>query len=290
MISHLLLPRARKTHLLTLISERLKRMAALLARSSGPDATRLGRGLAAGRVVKSQLRRLPELSACKLDCRYGNAGTCIGATAAVLTAIGILVNCNNADWFRRRAALLSALVRTEGHLTDWCSRGTDVDAAAVLACECRAIARSIRAVEVAILISAESGLDAIQSMRLQLSAAQKAAFAPTYLSLHSQTDVLETIERRELVFDEEPPPVAPAPPAQQAGDFVPLSELVIPTRACESSSSGSSSGVVSSISSSGASEFEAVEMGFETTDWLDGQLAKTETGGRERSVDFGQRI
>lgn len=273
MVSHLLLPRARKAHVLTLIAEQLKRMSALLARSSGPDVDRLGRGLAAGYVVRSQLRRLPELAQIKLDCRYGNTGTAIGATASVLTAIGILLNKGNCEWFHKRAVLLSALVRSEAYLTDWHSRSSDVDALAVLACERRAIARAVRGVEVAILIATEMGLDEMGSMRLQLRTAMRAAFAPTHLSLNTQDEILASIERRELVFDEAPLPFFKEKRlVPEAADFVPLSELVIKSGdgVGSSSSSGSSSGIVSSISNSDTSEFDEVETGsgcFETDNW-----------------------
>jgi hypothetical protein len=273
MMNHLLMPKARKSAVLTCIAERVRRMAALLARSSGQDVIRLGRGLAAGRLIVSQARALPELLGVKIDPRYGNAGTIIGATASVIIACSILVTPSNAEWFRGRAAFLSALVRCEGHLNDWTSQSTDCDAAAVLECECRAVARAIRATEVAILIATERGLDAMASVRLQLGAAQKAAFPPTQISLQMQPAILAAIERRELIFEDACPMVEDQPPPLSAPDgVIPLAELgrFDVGNSGSSSSSGSSSGV---LLSSASSEMYETGSGSLETEQLDQGLS-----------------
>lgn len=202
LISHCLLPKAKKAHLVTVIRNRLERIARLLALSSGPDVQFLARGLASAPLVRSQRRLLPEIAQAGVDSKYGCVATPIGATAAIICAVSTLTSRANADWMKERVVLLSAFLRAESQLRDWAQMTSwDAEARSSIDAEQRAIVRAGKAVEVAIEVSSERDLDAMGSMRLQLAAAERAAYAPHALCAHTQATLLSKIEARELISD-----------------------------------------------------------------------------------------
>lgn len=199
LIAHCLLPRAKKCHVFIVIRERLARIARLLSLSSGGDVQFLARGIASAPLVRSQRRLLPELKNTGIDAKYGCVATPVGATAAVICTVALLVSKGTCEWIKSRALLLSALIRAESQLIDWGQAGSwDAEARASLEAERRALARAAKAVEVAIVQSTEQNLGAMESMRLQLAAAEHGAFPPCSIGQNTQAMLTRKIEAREM--------------------------------------------------------------------------------------------
>ena len=80
---------AEKAYVLRSVRTQLLPLAEALKTISGADAVFLSRGLASCRVAQAQRDCLTEPLA-KIDSKYGNVYTCIGATAAILTCFGVM--------------------------------------------------------------------------------------------------------------------------------------------------------------------------------------------------------
>lgn len=262
-MQHCLLPKAKKSALIVVVRERLLRISKLLSLSSGPDVEFLARGLASAPLVRSQRRLLPEIKSAGVDSRYGCVATPIGATAAIICTIALLVSRESSQWLKERAVLLSALVRAESQLVDWSQTGTwDAEARSSLEAEKRALARATKAVEIAILQSTEQNLDSMTSMRLQLAAAEHAAFPPCRIGQSTQDAVIQKIQSRQMLTNSVSSLEA-APPRgwPSALTVVPLAALPADGRMVElgsSSSSGTESLTVISDVASVTSEWDSV--------------------------------
>ena len=276
LIGHCLLPKAKRCNLIVVIRERLLRMVRLLSLSSGEDVQFLARGLASAPIVRSQRRNLAELrieADVHKNSRHGNIAAAIGATAAIITCIAILTSKKTALWIHGRAVLLSAFVRAESMLTDWMQMSAwDPEARGSLEAERRAICRACKAVQVAILMSTEQNLDPFSSIRLQLAAAERAAFPPAWVGSTTHESLLEKIEQRELLgpdlaqTEALPPSTWSTRPVQDNLKIVPLAALLSnksDTDDTESSSSSSVSGGthMQSDAVSEVSAFEELEVG-----------------------------
>ena len=269
-INFALLPKAKRSHLLTVLRGRLQRMATFLSLASGPDTVFLARGLASARIVRSQRRTLPEIkNGTGVDPKYGDVGTAIGATAAVLAVVGTLVSRDNVSWMKERSVLLSAIVRAEIQMVDWSSRvAWDAETRSALDAERRAATRAATAVEMAVLLAQEQKLSDMENMRLQLAAAERAAFAPYNLSEKTQEAVLLKIKNRELIASSvqamEMQPVVASWAVPVSPSYVPLAALPAPGHPRILDSSSESGSMPSSASSSwdelSQSESSMVEM------------------------------
>jgi len=265
LMAHCLLPRAKKSALIVIVRARLLRISKLLSLSTGPDVEFLARGLASAPLVRSQRRLLPEIKNARVDSRYGCVATPIGATAAIICTIALLVSRDSAGWMKERAVILSALVRAESQLEDWGQTGSwDTEARSSLEAEKRALARASKAVEVAILQSSEQNVDAMTSIRLQLAAAEHGAFPPCYIGQNTQNAIVKKIESRQLMANSLSSMEA-APPRGWPSTLavVPLAALPADGSRVElgsSSSSGTESLTVVSETASVVSEWENVSV------------------------------
>ena len=78
-----------KAYVLRSIRTQLLPLAEALKTIGGADAVFLSRGLASCRVATAQRDCITEPLA-KIDSKYGNVYTCIGATATILTCFGVM--------------------------------------------------------------------------------------------------------------------------------------------------------------------------------------------------------
>ena len=89
----------------------------------GADVPHLARGMASCRVVQAQRSALREVGAPgfpKIDHKYGNACTAVGATAAMLVAFGVMSTVpDHAAHFWREGSLWKALRCAEEALASW---------------------------------------------------------------------------------------------------------------------------------------------------------------------------
>ena len=171
-----------------------------------------------------------------LDSKYGNAHTCIGATATLLCCFGTMATVpDHARHFVADSSIIKALRCAHEALEFWKVSSTHMTDThwAALASEKRAIARAVAGARCAAREAARRALDPTASVLLQLQWAREAAFPSNQLvSEFSQARLMEQIQRQELFTNKMPgpswPPCAPMTSFATAAllvDVVPLSQI-----------------------------------------------------------------
>ena len=165
--------RSIRTHLLP-AAEALRYM-------RGADVPHLARGMASCRVVHAERASIREVSAPnfpKIDFKYGNSCTAVGATATLLVVFGVMSTVpDHSAHFWREGSLWKALRCAEEALGSWrpaavCMPETHWQA---LGAECRAMHRACLAAYVTWKRLANT-VGAAEGMQLLLQAAQRAAY------------------------------------------------------------------------------------------------------------------
>ena len=230
-VAHTKIDGAKTSTVLRRLRESLERISYLHSRMSGPDAEALAGGLAASRAITAQQKLLPELNAVKIDSKYGNAATVVGATASILCTLGMLSGSANASFLLEHKVLQTALDKAEASLSQW----AEVAKLAVnggehnLNAERRAIRRA--KIGAAAAAATSTATFPLGMLAAQLHAAARAAFPPVYVSGTTQKGLCLAIAQNALRAS-----CAPDTHACQRC-FVPLSELP----ACEPPTGSSSS-------------------------------------------------
>ena len=245
------------------IAENLKSM-------RGCDAVCLSRGLASCRVAHAQRDVITETLS-KIDSKYGNAYTCLGATAAILACFGAMSSVHqHAKHFLSDDSLFKALRCATEQLDHWrsstCTMGEDGWAA--LDAERRALRRATDAARLALHVWQDAPVD--ERIHHQLAWARTAAFpAHTLVNAYTQPNILRAIETQTLFTTSrnaicKPTHVVETVPLSQISEGKLLTRKV--RTKCDSASDASSSWVTFS---SNASSFSNASVGSS----LDGELA-----------------
>lgn len=267
---------AEKAYVLRSVRTQLLPIADALGTMRGSDVAFLSRGLASCRVAAPQ-RALMAETAAKIDSKYGNPHTCIGATAALLTCFGVMSAVqDHAAHLGRDNSLGKALRCALVNLENWkASRiAMSDDAWLALAAERRALQRASAAARRAAHVWQDKPPSEL--LAWQLEWARLAAFPGNALvNEFSQTSLLSDVETRSLF--RVAPPLLPAGHARAASvsETVPLSQIPLGRLIAKARRRGEgdadSSDLASSswatLSSNASSAFSCVSRGS-----LDGEL------------------
>ena len=229
---------AERAYVLRSIRTQLLPVADALRSMRGADVPHLSRGLASCRVVHAQRTFLTEPMV-RIDSKYGNAHTCIGATATLLCCFGTMATVpDHARHFVTDGSVIKALRCAHEALEFWKVSSTHMTDThwEALAAEKRAIARAVAGARCAAREAVQRALDPTASVILQLRWAREAAFPSNQLvSEFSQARLMEQIQRGELFTRRMPgpswPPCPPCAPMTSLGaalllvDVVPLSQI-----------------------------------------------------------------
>ena len=243
-----------------------------LGTSSGRDKPYLVLSMASSHVVRVQKMLLPELTSMKLHSKYGNAGTGIGATAAVLVCYWVLVrvpSSSNREILHVQAfnSLACRFEKLRSWLSAWpyatVSMPADQDEA--LRAEFRCAERAYFGCKAA---EEESGFlkeNAFQCFQRQLVYARQAAWPERRLLDETEhARILQEIQ--DGVFFSKGPALRPQPAAPAAVDLcnLPFSALSELKESRGSSSSSVSASTFTGSSRSGGSARSALS-GFSDT-------------------------
>ncbi len=269
---------AEKAHVLRSVRTQLLPIAEALQTMRGADVEFLARGIASCRVAAPQ-RAVMNEPVSKIDSKYGNPHTCIGATAALLTCFGVMSAVrDHAAHLGRDNSLGKALRCALANLENWkASRiAMSEDAWRALAAERRALQRAAAAARRAAY--ACSDIPPPDLLARQLQWARRAAFpADTLVNEFSQTSLLLEIEEQTLFRTATPsapvghlhvtPPVSETVPLSQ----IPLGRLIAKSRGrgnADAESSDLASSSWATLSSNGSSAFSCVSRGSLDRDLL----------------------
>lgn len=212
---------AEKAHILRSVRTQLLPIAEALQTMRGADAEYLARGLASCRVAQVQRAGMHEPMT-KMDHKYGNPYTCIGATAALITCMGVMSAVqDHATHLGRDNSLGKALRCALVNLENWkASRiAMSDDAWLALAAERRALQRASAGARRAAHVAQD--LPAHELLARQLEWARIAAFPPnTLVNEFSQPSILSDIEIQTLFRS--------ARAAAQAGAGAPIVSETVP--------------------------------------------------------------
>lgn len=213
-----------KAYVLRSIRTQLLPIAEALKSMRGSDAIFLSRGLASCRVAHPQRQAISEPLS-RIDSKYGNPYTCLGATAAILAAFGVMATVPaHAQHLVQDESLVKALRCLGEQLDHWRSSTCSMaeDAWQALDAERRALQRATDGARLALYV----WQDAPEHERLprQLAWARIAAFpAHTLVNEFTQPSVLRAIETQSLFTavgkdSGMPPPVVETVPLSQIGE------------------------------------------------------------------------
>ena len=192
---------AERAYVLRSIRTQLLPVAEALRSMRGPDVSHLSRGLASCRVVPAQRPYITETMV-RIDSKYGNAHTCIGATATLLTCFGTMATVpNHARHFVSDSSLIKALRCAHAALQYWKVSSTHMEESnwEALAAEKRALERAVAGARQAAQEAEALRLDPTPAIMLQLHWAREAAFPATMLvSQYTQARLMHRIGRNEL--------------------------------------------------------------------------------------------
>ena len=188
---------AERAYVLRSVRTQLLPIADALGTMQGADVAYLSRGLASCRVATAQRALLPAER--KIDSKYGNAHTCIGATASLLTCFGVLsaVSTAHAAHLGRDNSLGKALRCALVNLENWkASRiAMSEDAWLALAVERRALQRASAGARRAAYVAQDK--PPAELLQKQLEWARLAAFpANCSVDEFSQASLLADVETR----------------------------------------------------------------------------------------------
>ena len=213
-----------KAYVLRSVRTQLLPIADALKSMRGSDAIFLSRGLASCRVAHAQRVAISEPLS-RIDSKYGNPYTCLGATAAILAIFGVMATVPvHAQHLVRDESLVKALRCLGEQLDHWRSSACSMaqDAWQALDAERRALQRATDGARLALYV----WQDAPEHERLprQLAWARVAAFpAHTLVNEFMQSNILRAIETQSLFTAEGrdsgmPPPVIETVPLSQIGE------------------------------------------------------------------------
>jgi hypothetical protein len=138
----------------------------------------------------------------RIDSKYGNAHTCIGATATLLTCFGTMATVpNHARHFVADSSLIKALRCAHAALQYWKVSSTHMEESnwEALAAEKRALERAVAGARQAAQEAEALRLDPTPAIMLQLHWAREAAFPATMLvSQYTQARLMHAIGRNAL--------------------------------------------------------------------------------------------
>lgn len=213
-----------KAYVLRSVRTQLLPIAEALKTLRGTDGTFLSRGLASCRVAHAQRAAISEPLA-RIDSKYGNPYTCLGATAAILATFGVMCAVpSHAQHLVHDNSLVKALRCVVEQLEHWRSSTCAMaeDAWQALDAERRALQRATDGARLALYV----WQDAPEHERLlrQLAWARIAAFpAHTLVNAVTQPSILRAIETQSLFAavgtdSGLPPPIVETVPLSQIGE------------------------------------------------------------------------
>ena len=186
---------AERAYVLRSVRTQLLPMAEALQTMRGADAEYLARGLASCRAAKAQQVEMNEPTA-RIDHKYGNPFTCIGATAALLTSFSVMSAVqDHATHLGLDNSLGKALRCALVNMENWkASRiAMSEDAWRALAAERRALQRASAGARRAAFVAQSLPPHAV--LARQLEWARLAAFpADTLVNEFSQSTILSDVE------------------------------------------------------------------------------------------------
>ena len=191
---------AEKAYVLRSVRTQLLPIADSLKTMGGADAVFLSRGLASCRVASAQRDCLTEPLS-KIDSKYGNPYTCLGATAAILTCFGVMSGVHiHAQHLVDDESLVKTLRCAMEQLTHWRSSNVSMpeDAWGALAAERRALQRAADAARLASFVHQDEKQPVLMLTR-QLQWAKEAAYpANRTVDQTTQSSLLREIETQTL--------------------------------------------------------------------------------------------
>ena len=217
---------AEKAYVLRSVRTQLLPIADALGTMRGSDVAFLSRGLASCRVATAQ-RTLMAEAVSKIDSKYGNPHTCIGATAALLTCFGVMSAVqDHAAHLGRDNSLGKALRCALVNLENWkASRiAMSDDAWLALAAERRALQRAAAGARRAAYVWQDQPPQIL--LARQLEWARIAAFpGNTLVNEFSQASLLSDIEIQSLFQTTTPSVPTGHARAPAVSETVPLSQI-----------------------------------------------------------------
>ena len=190
---------AEKAYVLRSVRTQLLPLAEALKSISGDDAVYLSRGLASCRVAQAQRDCLTEPLS-RIDSKYGNVYTCIGATATILTCFGVMGAVPAyAQYLVGDESLVKTLRCAMEQLEHWRSSGVSMpqDAWGALAAERRALRRATDAARLASYVYQDEPPQVL--LLRQLAWAKAAAYPPNRkLDEETQAALLVEIENQTI--------------------------------------------------------------------------------------------
>jgi hypothetical protein len=264
---------AEKAYVLRSVRTQLLPLAEALKTISGGDAVFLSRGLASCRVANAQRDCITEPLA-KIDSKYGNVYTCIGATAAILTCFGVMSSVQaHARHLTADDSLVKTLRCAMEQLQHWRSSSVAMpeEAWGALAAERRALRRAVDAARLASYVYQDDQQPMLVLAR-QLAWAKEAAF-PSHRQVDETTQrvLLREIDTQALFHGADGWEQGRALPTQVV-ETVPLSQigedrLLSRRRRSKSDAASDASSSWVTLSSNASSNFTSVSGGS-----LDGEL------------------
>lgn len=192
----------------------------------GTDVPHLARGMASCRVVhaeRASIRETANSNFPKIDFKYGNSYTAVGATATLLVVFGVMSTVpDHSAHFWKEGSLWKAMRCAEEALASWHPATTSLPTEhwEALAAECRAMHRACIAAYVTWKRLRDTATGATEGMQLLLQAAQKAAFpSGAIVNEFTQADLCARIQNAQEIWHA---PTATAPPPMVV---LPLSEI-----------------------------------------------------------------
>jgi hypothetical protein len=217
---------AEKAHVLRSVRTQLLPIADALQTMRGADAEYLARGLASCRVAKAQQVAMQDPTA-RIDHKYGNPFTCIGATAALLTCFSVMSAVqDHATHLGLDNSLGKALRCALVNMENWkASRiAMSEDAWRALASERRALQRASAGARRAGYVAQDRLPHEV--IARQIEWARLAAFpADTLVNEFSQSTILSEVETLALFRSAAPTVPTGQCRALTVSETVPLSQI-----------------------------------------------------------------
>lgn len=245
------------------------------SRTTGEDALDLAVGLAATRVVNSQMRLLQECRGVSIDSKYGHPATAIGVTASIIAVFRTIVTSESAAWIIKNEVVQKSIARALQLTAEWATMiliGTGIAMQATnpgknqdprlpttLNAERRALYRASAGVEAAFKRIKTAPRGPFETLQLVLDYATAAAFPPRCCQESTQAAVVAEITDTPTAFfgsiGRQAKQDAEALLRMPHNGYIPLANLPLSlpagvrSESDSSSSRGSPESVISSVSS-----------------------------------------
>jgi hypothetical protein len=188
-----------RAYVLRAIRTQLLPIADAIKSMRGTDAIFLSRGLASCRVAHAQRTAITEPLA-KIDSKYGNPYTCLGATATILACFGVMATVpSHAQHLVDDNSLVKTLRCVLDQLDHWRSSACAMadDAWCALNAERRALRRATEGARLAAYVWQDTTAD--EMIMQQISWARIAAFPHnTLVNEFTQPNILRSVETQDL--------------------------------------------------------------------------------------------